>query len=127
MWREVEFMAGSDKARADEVRSVSRHLWIAPRKVRIVLDVVRGRGVDEALNMLKFLPKRASLLVSKAIKSAAANAEQNFDMKRENLIVAEAFADGGPTLKRFQPRQRGRAFPIKQRTTHITVVVRERD
>jgi large subunit ribosomal protein L22 len=77
--------------------------------------------------MLKFVPKRASLMVSKAIKSAAANAEQNNKMKRENLFIAEAYADGGPTMKRYQPRQRGRAFPIKQRTSHITVIVRERD
>ncbi len=116
-----------DEAIADESRVVSRFIWIAPRKVRIVLDLVRGKDVDEALNLLKFLPKRASLMVSKAIKSAAANAEQNYKMKRENLFVAEAFADGGPTMKRYQPRQRGRAFPIKQHTSHITVVVRERD
>lgn len=119
-------MAPSDVI-MDESRVVTRFLWIAPRKVRIVLDLVRGKGVDEALNLLKFVPKRASLMVSKAIKSAAANAEQNKKMKHESLFVAEAFADGGPTMKRFQPRQRGRAFPIKQHTSHITVVVRERD
>lgn len=120
-------MAREEKASADEVRAVVRHAWIAPRKVRIVLDLVRGKGVDEALGLLKFVPKRASLLVSKAIKSAAANAEQNFELKRDNLVISEAYADGGPTLKRFQPRQRGRAFPIKQRTTHVTVAVRERE
>jgi len=120
-------MARSDGPRADEARVITRHIWIAPRKVRIVLDLVRGKDVEEALSMLKFVPKRASLMVSKAIKSAAANAEQNYKMKRENLFIAEAYADGGPTMKRFQPRQRGRAFPIKQRTSHITVIVRERD
>ncbi len=120
-------MARTDKATADEARAVTRFLWIAPRKVRVVLDLVRGKGVEEALNLLKFVPKRASLPVSKAIRSAAANAEQNHNMKRENLFVAEAYADGGPTMKRYQPRQRGRAFPIKQHTSHITVVVRERE
>jgi large subunit ribosomal protein L22 len=120
-------MARSDEPRADEGRMISKHIWIAPRKVRIVLDLVRGKNVDEALNMLKFVPKRASLMVSKAINSAAANAEHTGKLKRENLFIAEAYADGGPTMKRFQPRQRGRAFPIKQRTSHITVVVRERD
>jgi len=77
--------------------------------------------------MLKFTPKRASTAVSKAIKSAAANAEQNLDMKRDELFVAEAFADEGPTMKRWQARQQGRAFEIKQRTSHITIVVRQRD
>jgi len=120
-------MPRTEEAVADESRVVAKFIWIAPRKVRIVLDLVRGKGVGEALSLLKFVPKRASLMVSKAIKSAAANAEQNFKMKRENLYVAEAFADGGPTMKRYQPRQRGRAFPIKQHTSHITVVVRERD
>ena len=111
----------------DEARAVARHVWIAPRKVRVVLDLIRSRGVDEALTMLKFTPKRASTAVSKAIKSAAANAEQNLDMKRDELFVAEAFADEGPTMKRWQARQRGRAFEIKQRTSHITIVVRQRD
>jgi len=120
-------MARSEDAAGDKARAVTRFLWIAPRKVRIVLDLVRGKDVDEALNLLKFVPKRASLPISKALKSAAANAEQNHGLKRDKLYVAEAFADGGPTLKRYQPRQRGRAFPIKQRTSHITVVVRERE
>ncbi|RJQ07305.1 MAG: 50S ribosomal protein L22 [Bacillota bacterium] len=120
-------MARTRKALADEARATARFAWISPRKVRIVLDLVRGKSVDEALNMLKFLPKRASTLVAKAVRSAAANAEQNYDMKRENLVVSQAFADGGPTFKRYQPRQRGRAFEIKQRTTHVTVVVRERE
>ncbi|MEW6033194.1 MAG: 50S ribosomal protein L22 [Bacillota bacterium] len=120
-------MARTSKFKPDEARAVVRYLWIAPRKVRVVLDLIRGKGVDEALTVLKFTPKRASAAVAKAVKSAAANAEQNFDLKRENLVVAEAFADGGPTMKRWQARQRGRAFEIKQRTSHITVVVRERD
>jgi len=120
-------MARTERPKADEARVVSRYVWIAPRKVRIVLDLIRGKGVDEALAILQFVPKRASLLVSKAVKSATANAEQNLQMKRDKLYIAEAFADGGPTMRRYQPRQRGRAFPIKQRTTHLTVVVRERD
>ncbi|HCW51980.1 MAG TPA: 50S ribosomal protein L22 [Clostridiales bacterium] len=115
------------KAKPDEARAVVRHVWIAPRKVRIVLDLVRGKSVDEALAVLRFTPKRASSVVSKAIRSAAANAEQNYDLKQDQLYVAEAYADGGPTFRRWQARQRGRAFEIKQRTSHITVVVRERE
>jgi large subunit ribosomal protein L22 len=113
--------------RPDEAKAIVRHVWIAPRKVRVVLDLIRGRGVEEALTVLRFTPKRASMAVAKAVKSAAANAEQNLDLKRDELFVAEAFADGGPTMKRWQARQRGRAFEIKQRTSHITVVVRQRD
>lgn len=117
----------ASKVRPDESRVIVRHVWIAPRKVRIVLDLIRGKNVDEALTILQFTPKRASVPIAKAVKSAAANAEQNYDMKRAALFVAEAFADGGPTMRRWQARQRGRAFEIKQRTSHITVVVRERD
>jgi len=117
----------ASQVRPDEGRAVVKYLWIAPRKVRVVLDLVRGKSVDEALTVLKYTPKRAATAVAKAIRSAAANAETNFDLRRENLYVVEAYADGGPTYRRWQARQRGRAFPIKQRTSHITVVVRERD
>jgi large subunit ribosomal protein L22 len=110
----------------DGARAVARYVRIAPRKVRIVVDQIRGKSVDEALALLRFIPKRAAPVVAKVVKSAAANAENNFDMDRRSLYVAEAYVDQGPTLKRFHPRQRGQAFPILKRTSHITVVVRER-
>jgi large subunit ribosomal protein L22 len=100
---------------------------IAPRKVRVVVDLVRGKGVQEALAILSFVPKRASGVVGGVIKSAAANAEHNLDLNPDRLFVSQAFVDVGPTLKRFQPRQRGQAFQIKKRSSHVTVVVRERE
>jgi large subunit ribosomal protein L22 len=100
---------------------------ISPRKVRIVVDLIRGKDVEDALAILKFLPKRASEVVGKVVRSAAANAEHNFELDRDRLFVSQAFVDVGPTLKRFHPRQRGQAFQIKKRSSHITVVVRERE
>jgi len=100
---------------------------ISPRKVRVVVDLIRGKDVEDALAILRFLPKRASEVVGKVVKSAAANAEHNLDLNRDRLYVSQAFVDVGPTLKRFHPRQRGQAFEIKKRSSHITVVVRERE
>ena len=109
-----------------EVKACSRHERISPRKVRIVIDLVRGKSVEEALAILKFIPKRASEPISKVIKSAAANAEHNFNLNKETLVISQAFVDVGPTLKRFHPHQRGQAFPILKRTSHITVMVKEK-
>jgi large subunit ribosomal protein L22 len=100
---------------------------IAPRKVRVVVDLIRGKNIEDALALLRFLPKRAAEVVGKVVKSAAANAEHNFELNRDRLYVSQAYVDAGPTLKRFQPRQRGQAFQIKKRSSHITVVVRERE
>jgi large subunit ribosomal protein L22 len=100
---------------------------IAPRKVRVVIDLIRGKDIEDALALLRFLPKRAAEVVGKVVKSAAANAEHNFELNRDRLYVSQAYVDAGPTLKRFQPRQRGQAFQIKKRSSHITVVVRERE
>src|SRR5690606_42150382 len=99
----------------------------APRKVRVVVDLIRGKSVNEALALLKFVPKRASVPVAKVIASAAANAEHNFNLNKDNLIISKAYVDQGPTLKRYHPRQRGQAFPILKRTSHITVVVKEKE
>ncbi|HHW18381.1 MAG TPA: 50S ribosomal protein L22 [Firmicutes bacterium] len=110
-----------------EARACVRHVRISPTKVRIVADLVRGKPVKEALAILKFTPKRASIVVEKAIRSAAANAENNFDMDKDSLIVSEIHVGQGPTLKRYHPRQRGQAFPILKRTSHLTVVVKERE
>lgn len=109
-----------------EVRAVARYVRIAPQKARVVVDLVRGRPVDEALSVLKFTPKVASPVVAKVIQSAAANAEENLGLARRELVVSRVFVDAGPTLKRFHPRMRGQAFPILKRTSHITVVVRAR-
>lgn len=110
-----------------EARAIARYVRIAPRKVRIVVDNIRGKDVNEALAILRFTPKVASSVIAKVVKSAAANAENNFDMDPSSLYVAEAYVDQGPTLKRAQPRQRGRAFPILKRSSHITIVVKERE
>ncbi len=107
-------------------RAVLRHVRIAPRKCRVVVDAIRGRDLDEALAILAYTPKRAAPIIEKLVRSAAANATENHDMRREDLYVSEAFVDQGPTLKRAHPRYRGQMFPILKRTSHITVVVRER-
>lgn len=110
-----------------EARASARHVRIAPRKVRIVIDQIRGKSISEALTLLQFIPKRASKVIEKVVKSASANAEHNLELDRDALYVAEAYVDQGPTLKRFHPRQRGQAFPILKRTSHVTVVVREKE
>jgi large subunit ribosomal protein L22 len=109
-----------------EVRAVERHIRMSPQKVRLVLDVVRGKPVSEALTLLQFLPQRAARPVSKAVKSAAANAENNFNMDPEDLIITKVQADEGRTLKRWRPRARGRVNQILKRSSHITVVVAEK-
>ena len=106
-------------------KSVARTVRIAPRKVRLILDLVRGKEVGEAISILKLTNKRSSPVVEKLVKSAVANAEHNYDMDIDNLYISEIYADEGPTLKRFRPRAQGRASKINKRTSHITVVVEE--
>ncbi len=110
----------------EEARAVAKYIRIAPRKARVVADLIRGKSVDEALAILRYTPKIASEVLEKVVKSAAANATHNYEMDRDNLYISAAYVDVGPTLKRFQPRQRGQAFSIKKRTSHITVVVSQR-
>lgn len=107
-------------------KAVARYVRISPRKVRQVVDLVRGKSVGEALAILKFTPKRASGPVAKVIRSAVANAEHNYDLNRDNLVIAAAYVDQGPTWKRYRPRAYGRANVIRKRTSHITVVVKEK-
>ena len=109
-----------------EARAVARYVRIAPRKVRIVLDLIRNKDVDEALAILKFTPKAASPIVYNLVNSAAANAEHNYNMNRDNLYISQAYADQGPTLKRFKARAMGRAGMIRKRTSHITIVLKKR-
>ena len=106
-------------------KAVAKTVRIAPRKVRLILDLVRGKEVGEAISILKLTNKRSSLVVEKLVKSAVANAEHNYDMDIDNLYISEIYADEGPTLKRFRPRAQGRATKINKRTSHITVVVEE--
>jgi large subunit ribosomal protein L22 len=110
-----------------EAKAIARYVRMSPRKVRRVIDMVRGKSVDEALTILKYAPQVAAEPVSKVVASAAANAENNLNLTRDDLYVAAAFVDAGPTLKRVLPRQRGMADRIIKRTSHITVVVRERE
>jgi large subunit ribosomal protein L22 len=108
-------------------RAVAKFIKISPFKARQVMDEVRGRRVEDALNMLKFTPKKAARIIYKVVSSAAANAEKNQHLDRANLFVSEAFVDEGPTLKRIRPRAQGRASKIRKRTSHITVVVSEKE
>lgn len=108
-----------------EVKSVAKDTGISPLKVRPLVDMVRGKGVDEALNILKFTPTPAALTVAKVIKSAAANADNNFQMIPADLKIVAIYTDKARTLKRFRPRARGRASPILKRSSHITVIVTE--
>lgn len=110
-----------------EAKAIAKHIRISPRKVQIVADLVRGKDVQEALTILKFTPKKGAKELEKVMKSAAANAEHNLDLDIDNLYVSEVYANQGPTLKRFRPRAQGRAFQIKKRTSHIGVVVKERE
>lgn len=111
---------------ATQTRAVAKYIRIAPRKVRLVVDLIRGKGVGEAIAILKLTPRGASPVVEKVLKSAVANAENNHNMDTNRLFVKEVYVDPGPTLKRFHPRAQGRAYSIMKRTSHITVVVAEK-
>src|SRR3954454_3868113 len=108
------------------VRAVAKDIHISPQKVRLVIDQVRGKRVNEALAILRFLPQGAAREVARVVRSAAANAEHNNDMDPEDLVIALAYADEGMKLKRFTARSRGRPGPILKRFRHITIVVEER-
>ncbi|RGS73932.1 50S ribosomal protein L22 [Mitsuokella sp. AF33-22] len=110
-----------------ESKAVAKYVRIAPRKVRVVMDLIRGKNVAEAFAILKFTPKAGAEVVEKVLRSAVANAENNFDMDVEKLFVKTAFVDQGPTLKRIHPRSRGQAFKILKRTSHVTIVVDEKN
>ena len=109
-----------------EVRAIARFVRISPRKVRRVMDQVRGKKVDEALQALSFAPPRGARIWKKVILSAVANAEQNAGLNVDSLFIKRVFADEGPTLRRFRPRALGRATRIRKRTSHLTVVLDEK-
>jgi large subunit ribosomal protein L22 len=118
-------------AEAFEVKAVAKHIQISPQKVRLVVDVVRGKDAGEALDILRFMPQKAAEPVYKLIQSAVANAEQNFGLEMEELVVSKIYADDGPR-RRLSPYggrfgARGRFKPILRRSSHITVVLAERE
>lgn len=102
-----------------------RHLRIAPRKVRLVADLIRGKKAAEAQTLLKFLPKKASLPLSKLLKSAMASAKNNLQLEESNLYISKITVDEGPKLKRWQARSRGQAYEIQKKTSHINIVLDE--
>ena len=108
-----------------EVKAKATYVRISPRKVQIVLDLIRNQPADKAMAILRYTPKAACEPVTKVLKSAMANAENNFNMDTAKLYVATAHVAPGPILKRIQPRAQGRAYRINKRTSHITLVLRE--
>ena len=110
---------GADK----RPRAIAKYIRISPRKVKIVIDLIRGKQVDQAAAILMYTPKAAAPVVLKLLNSAIANAENNLGLSREDLYVAEVYANPGPTLKRYVARSRGSASPMLKRTSHITVVL----
>ena len=109
-----------------EARATLKFARISARKVKIVADLLRGKKAEDALAIVKFTPKAASEIVEKLLKSAIANAENNHEMNVDKLYVAEIYANQGPTLKRIRPAAKGSAVRIRKRTSHITIVLRER-
>ena len=110
-----------------EAKAVLKYTRISPRKVEIVLDLIRNKPVDLAMAILKHPPKAACEDLEKLLKSAIANAENNFNMDRNNLYVSECYVCPGPMLKRIRPRAQGRAYRILKRTSHVTLVVKEKE
>lgn len=110
-----------------EAKAVAKYVRISPKKVRQVIDIVRNKPINEALLILRYLPKKAAKIVEKVLRSAIANAENNFNMNVDKLYIYRIFVDQGPTLKRIRPRAMGRAYLIRKRTSHITVVVKEKE
>ena len=120
----VKQKAAARKANADKrPRAIARYVRISSRKVKIVIDLIRGKKVDDALAILMYTPKSAAPVVEKLLNSAIANAENNLEMNRDSLYVAEVYANQGPTLKRYWARSHGRADQILKRTSHITIIL----
>ena len=114
-----------DEEKMEEARASLNYARISPRKVKIVLDLIRYQRVDKAIGILNSTPKAASELLIKLLKSAIANAEENHNLDKSLLYISETYANQGPTLKRMRPRAHGRGFRINKRTSHITIVLRE--
>ncbi|NDJ62080.1 MAG: 50S ribosomal protein L22 [Chloroflexi bacterium] len=110
-----------------EVRAKWSHIAISPQKLRLVCDQVRGMGAEEALVALEFMPQKGARIVHKVVASALANAENNFDLDRDRMVLATIYADGGPMLKRYKAGARGRYKPRKRRLSHLTVILEDRE
>ena len=110
-----------------EAKAIAKYVRISPLKVNYICSEIQGKQVDEALSMLKFTPKKGAKVLEKVLNSAIANAENNLDLDRENLYVKRAYANDGPHMKRFRPKARGMAYPILKRSSHIGVIVEDRD
>ena len=110
-----------------EAKAIAKYVRMSPSKLKPVTDLVRGKDLNEALTILKFTPGKGAELVEKVVQSAAANAENNFDMNRDELYVAEVYANQGPTMKRLRAGAQGRASMILKRTSHIGVTLKERE
>jgi len=110
-----------------EARAIARYVGVSPRKARLVVDLVRGKSASEAANILRFTEKGPAEVVGKVLASAVANAEHNLKVNPETLVVSEAYVNEGPTMKRIRPRAQGRAFRIRKRSSHITIVVKQRE
>jgi large subunit ribosomal protein L22 len=120
-------MAKAIENNKQSTRAVARYVHISPTKVQQVLNLIRGKDAEQAVSILKFTPKAAARFVLKVLKSAMANAEKNLHISSNNLFVSGAFVDQGPTIKRIRPRAMGRAYRIRKRTSHITVIVAEKE
>ncbi|HIU33343.1 MAG TPA: 50S ribosomal protein L22 [Candidatus Pullichristensenella excrementigallinarum] len=124
----VKEKSAQRKANADKrPRAQAKYVRISPRKVQIVIDLIRGKQVDDALAILMYTPKSAAPVVEKLLNSAIANAENNLSLDRQSLYVAETYANQGPTLKRYWARSHGRADMIKKHTSHITIVLDQKN
>ncbi|HEX2218153.1 MAG TPA: 50S ribosomal protein L22 [Gemmatimonadales bacterium] len=115
-----------------QARALAKNVGMSPRKMRMVIDLIRGRGVNEAYSILKFSKKAATTPIEKALRSAVANAQQKADAQGtyldvDDLFVREAYVNEGPTMKRFSPRAMGRATPIMKRSSHVTIIVDEKE
>ena len=118
--------AAREQTRDKRPQAHAKHIRLSSRKAKIVLDLIRGKDVDQALAILHFTPKAASPVIAKVLSSAIANAVNNQDLDRSTLYVAECYANQAPTMKRIQPRAQGRAYRILKRSSHITVVLDEK-
>lgn len=118
--------AKAEAMHKETARAIARYIRMSPMKVNVVLDLIRGKNVNDAMAILQFTPKDAAVVVGKVLKSAVANAENNLEMDKDALYVSECHVGPGPIIKRMQPHAQGRAFSIHKRTSHITVVVAER-
>lgn len=120
-------MAKAVENNNNTTKAVARYVHISSTKVQQVMNLIRGKDVEDAISILKFTPKAAARFTLKVLNSAIANAEKNLHISRNSLYVSGAYADQGPTLKRIRPRAMGRAFRIRKRTSHITVLVAEKE